>query len=228
MPTESNKNNTLVLGMVWPSASYLRSGASLSATQTRDYHRLCALDTLPAHRSRVVALSRAPAPVPCESARFVGASISKRGASAVARLFSPGSIEFVYCDFFRFPGAYMDVAYRSLAEFAVELLRIGLLGDRARIVVPNRPSILAQFARLQKRGATAGGAGLVLEGLLPAEQNALYSSTAALQRRNKAALGGYRVEEQIRGFVGNEEEQQGGAALAFALFRPRTCNGSCF
>jgi hypothetical protein len=188
---EKNKVNTLALGMTWPSKRVLhrliRNGET--TTQTRDCERLTQLQQ--GGEYKVVGMA-CETPVEMSAQKFILGSFSRRGARTVAewcgtdKKSNRRQIKFVFCDFFRFPGPYMDTAYSDLGAFMGQLDKLGVLHDDYVLFAPNRESILRQFPRGQYNTFFA-----------KADENPLYNATLELQKRNPNALHGYKVQRQL-------------------------------
>lgn len=182
------KKNTLVLGTTWPSrlvlTDYHRS--KKTSTQTRDYERLNGLQHC--GNFRVLAVSHEE-PVPMSDEHFILASFTRRGAKYIANIAKMkclSKIEFIFCDFFRFPGEYMDIAYSTLRNFIDELQKQQMLHENFVLFAPHRTKIRNQF--LDSNFEIS---------FIKALENPLYKATFILQERHPKALHGYNLERQL-------------------------------
>lgn len=200
----------LVLGMAFVTAAYAESAVAHAAAGTTDSH---ARD-----RARLLLLRDALAPlhvVSCsdleqhvEPAHHVAARYGTRASTSIRDFLAQHALsprlDRIYLDYFRFPSAYMLVAYTDfLVHMLPRLLEVGALSLDSHLVVPNLPALL-RHTPIRARLLDAGHPPLPMHGqplpvhltiaLLPAADYPLYALTDQI---HATLLGGYTNPSQI-------------------------------
>lgn len=201
----------LVLGMVFATPEGARKALDTSKSGTtssvyRDYVRLKALEDM---GFEVVALSDGGEGTEWQHDKFMQARVGTHTARELVKKFGPRPFDHVFCDYVRFPAAYLRQLLGDFIKYSLPgLLKEGLLHSRSQIVLPHLRKALQDHIYDS----------LIRTSFIMAKDYALYEATETV---DPACLGGSTNHEHV---YGRPKEMRGLDPKApFVVIRIKPC-----
>jgi hypothetical protein len=181
------KKCVLVFGMAFVTSSFSFSASysvkkNTSNPYVRDRARLLSLASL---GYNIITCNENIEEKSCEEGHHFQASFSRRAGRRYAEQF-PIVLNYIFLDYFRFPGVYMRQAYRHLLTgMLIEMRKYGVINGETLIYVPSLPGLLNEIDNHQAVESIIG---------ITADNYPLYVATDRVEQQE---LGNYTNLQEI-------------------------------
>jgi hypothetical protein len=201
-PTAAMPPDTLVLGMAFVCNNFAEQSDAKSQTTIaalRDRARLLELEK--AGNFRIVSLNKDQTANQCNPQRHLFAHFDRRAVGELIKTFGTKgqlSMDAIYADYFRFPGAYLRDAYEPfLRSMLPELIARGVMDLHTQLIIPNFAGLLDGIrVQVFKRAGGLPDCRLSLEPIV-ANDYPLFAATTAAEGASPDAFGGFTNAHEI-------------------------------